>query len=288
MVPSKFITSVLSPDDNNFSWNGYDMYQAVVLGNQQDALAINGGRLMSFDLTNRQIRWTMSNGFNDQPSLVNGVIYAVQNGVLSVRREDTGAQLWMWVPPFDALAGCIIVTVSHVFVSGAATTYAIDLDTHASVWTYPAAGPLALSEGTLYIAGSSGTLTAISLGSAASGGADLELSMTGAHTVGSGSPGSYLVAAEIINAGPSNATNLVFSALIPDGFGVESTSANCSFAGQIVTCGFSGLPVEKRYAEHFSVVPAKAGTYSIAAKVRATQVNPGGADNKAVLQLTVQ
>jgi len=98
------------------------MYQAVVLGNQQDALAINGGRLMSFDLTNRQIRWTMSNGFNDQPSLVNGVIYAVQNGVLSVRREDTGAQLWMWVPPFDALAGCIIVTVSHVFVSGAATS----------------------------------------------------------------------------------------------------------------------------------------------------------------------
>jgi uncharacterized repeat protein (TIGR01451 family) len=230
MVPSKFITSVLSPDDNNFSWNGYDMYQAVVLGNQQDAQAINGGRLMSFDLTNRQIRWTMSNGFNDQPSLVNGVIYAVQNGVLSVRREDTGAQLWMWVPPSDALAGSIIVTVSHVFVSGAATTYAIDLDTHASVWTYPAAGPLALSEGTLYIAGSSGTLTAISLGSAASGGADLELSMTGAHTVGSGSPGSYLVAAEIINAGPSNATNLVFSALIPDGFGVESTSAAASRA----------------------------------------------------------
>ena len=123
---------------------------------------------MSFDLTNRQIRWTMSNGFNDQPSLVNGVIYAVQNGVFECAQGGHRRAAVDAGTPIRCSGRLHIVTVSHVFVSGAATTYAIDLQTTASVCTYPAAGPLALSEGTLYIAGSSGTLTAISLGSAAS------------------------------------------------------------------------------------------------------------------------
>jgi len=49
-------------------------------------------------------------------------------------------------------------------VSTAANTYAVDLASHAQVWTYPAGGQLALSaQGILFIAQSSGKLTAVSM-----------------------------------------------------------------------------------------------------------------------------
>jgi hypothetical protein len=45
----------------------------------------------------------------------------------------------------------------------------VDLVTHESVWSYPVAGHLALADGTLYVASSDGTLTAITTGPNPSG-----------------------------------------------------------------------------------------------------------------------
>ena len=51
-----------------------------------------------------------------------------------------------------------------LLVSTAANTYAVDLATHAHVWSYPAGGQLALSaQGIVFIAQSSGKLTAVSM-----------------------------------------------------------------------------------------------------------------------------
>ena len=63
--------------------------------------------------------------------------------------EATGNQLWTWSAPGDVLAGPVAATDSHVFVCGASTTYAIDIDTHQVIWSYPSAGALTLSEGQL-------------------------------------------------------------------------------------------------------------------------------------------
>jgi hypothetical protein len=58
----------------------------------------------------------------------------------------------------------MIVTDSHVLISGQNNTYAVNLATHSTDWTYPASGALALSDGVLYIAGTTGTVVAIDIG----------------------------------------------------------------------------------------------------------------------------
>jgi outer membrane protein assembly factor BamB len=148
-----------SIDDPNFVWTGYDMGQAPALGSQNDALVFNGRRLLSFDLQGRRIRWTQTDDYSSQPSIAGDVIYVVNNGALAALDEATGSRLWTWSAPSDVLAGPVAVTDSHVFVCGASTTYAVDVDTHQMVWSYSSAGALTLSEGQLLIAGSTGLLT---------------------------------------------------------------------------------------------------------------------------------
>jgi outer membrane protein assembly factor BamB len=127
-----------------------------------DVIAIHDGRLISFDTVQGSIRWQVASQFTGQPSLAFDQIYAVDNGHLVVLDELTHAELWSWQAPAGALAGPMIVTDTHLFASTAQTVYAVDLATHQSVWSYPVAGHLALSEGTLYVAAADGTLTAFS------------------------------------------------------------------------------------------------------------------------------
>lgn len=145
-------------DDPNFSWSGWSMNLAPVLGGANDVLAIQNRRLISFDLANRNIRWEISRSFSGQPSVAGGVIYAIDGGVLTALNETTGQTVWTWG---SGLSGTLIITKSHVLVGSTSTTYAVDLATHQATWSYGAGGQLALSQNTLYIANSSGTLTAL-------------------------------------------------------------------------------------------------------------------------------
>ena len=58
----------------------------------------------------------------------------------------------------------MIVTDSHVLISGGANVYAVNLTTHLADWTFNASGHLALSESVLYIAGADGKLSAVDMG----------------------------------------------------------------------------------------------------------------------------
>jgi hypothetical protein len=270
--------------DPNFNWNGYSMNLAPVLGTQNDVIVFNGGRLVSFDLANRKIRWTVQDGFNSQPSLTNGVVYAVNNGALSVRREDTGAAIWGWAPPSDALDGPVIVTDSHVFVSGASTTYAVDLTTRTAVWSYPQGGALALSEGTLYIAGSNGLLTAIAVGDQTVGGANLRLSLK-SEWIASEASGHFAYRARISNQGPSNATSVNLSIRVPRGLGVSQLDRACRFARQVINCRYNSLAADQAQTATFNLVPARAGAFTVAGKVSATQLDPVLRNNHDVSQV---
>jgi outer membrane protein assembly factor BamB len=273
--------------DPNFVWTGWSMYQAPAIGTQNDALVFNGSRLLSFDLQKHRIRWTQAAGYASQPSVANGTIYIVNNGTLAALDESTGRQLWMWSTPADALSGPVAVTDSHVFVCGHSTTYAIDVDTHQMVWNYPDAGALTLSEGQLLIAGSTGTLTDISLGTWTGGGANLKETLSDRH-IGIGKPGIYEFLATTQNRGPSNATRVTVTVKVPVSFGVQSMGSGCTLSGHDIICSYSGVSSGMTEQSRFALVPAKAGNYSVVAQAAATQADPFARNNIALAHLVVQ
>jgi hypothetical protein len=152
--------TVASVVDPVFNWTGYTMNSAVVLGTNHDAFTINGGRIVCWNTTTPSIAWSQTANYAGQPTLANGVIYTLNGGTLDALNEQTGNSLWQWSPSGGGLTGTMIATNSDLFVQTATTTYAIDLASHESVWSYPISGALTLSEGELYVAGSDGTLTA--------------------------------------------------------------------------------------------------------------------------------
>jgi outer membrane protein assembly factor BamB len=129
----------------------------VYAGNLSNAAA-NG--IVAFDTVNKSVRWSASGGFSGNPAYADGYLFAANNATnkMEVRRESDGGIEWSWAAPatdptFDS---DVLLTKNLVFVSTTTTTYAIDRTTHAMVWSYQAAGKLALSaNGILYIKGTS-------------------------------------------------------------------------------------------------------------------------------------
>jgi len=148
--------------DPDFAWDGWSMNEAPVVAGACVA-AIHDGRLLLFDPDQRSIRWQLHRNFKGQAAVGHKEIYAVDAGHLAVVDKATGADVWSWQPPEGALQGQMIVTESHVLASTASNVYAVDIRTRQSVWSYPAAGTLALAEGTLYVVSPSGVLTAITM-----------------------------------------------------------------------------------------------------------------------------
>jgi hypothetical protein len=150
--------------DPGFVWDGWSMNTAPTLGGASNVLATNGGRLISFDLASRSIGYALAGSFRGQPTVAGGVVYVANNGQVEARAEGNGSLQWSWTPPDGPPVGPMIATKNLLLVSTAANTYAVDLTSHAQVWTYPAGGHLALSaQGILFIAQSSGKLTAVSV-----------------------------------------------------------------------------------------------------------------------------
>ena len=133
-----------------------------------------GASLVDFNTNTQAVSWSHVGGFFSNPAYANGVIYIVNSPLgdgqadLEAVSESTGALLWSWPLPQPANIGATVynnsflITNNLAFVSTnltgtplsnvSATTYAIDLGTQQEVWSYPAAGDLALSaNGVLYI-----------------------------------------------------------------------------------------------------------------------------------------
>ncbi len=151
--------------DPVYSWNGYTMNSAVVLGPNHEAFTINGGRLVSWntqlDSTHTpKIRWSLTSSFSGQPSLSKGHLYVVNNGALNVLAATTGKTVWTWTPPSGSLAGPLIVTDNLVFASTGTETYAISIGGRKAIWSYAVSGVMAFSDGSLYVAGSDGNVYA--------------------------------------------------------------------------------------------------------------------------------
>jgi len=150
--------------DPGFVWDGWSMNTAPTLGGAANVLATNGGRLISFSLSSRSIGYALAGSFRGQPTVANGAVYVANGTRVEARNESDGSLQWSWAPPEGQPTGPMIATKNLLLVSTVANTYAVDLASHAPVWTYPAGGTLALSaQGILFIAQSSGKLTAVSV-----------------------------------------------------------------------------------------------------------------------------
>jgi uncharacterized repeat protein (TIGR01451 family) len=276
--------NVFTIGDTGFVWNGWSMDQAPVLGDQNDVLVINGGRLISFDLTNRIVRWQISGGFANQPSVAKGAIYAIANGALTVRDETTGTQLWAWGTPSGSLTGPVIVTDSHAFVRTATSVYAVGLATRTAVWSYPASGHMALADGTLYIAGVAGSLTAIS---AAASTSDISVALVNnPDPAWRKKPLTYT--ATVSNLGPTSATQITLSIKLPSDMAVVSISAGCTMTNSQVTCTYPSLAYGSKISAAAVVIPLKHGTYSATASVTAYEHDPIVGNNSASLTTRIR
>ncbi len=146
----------------------HELNQAVVAVDANSALLLdrrnlNGSprdnTISMVDLNTRQIRWQATGQFTAHPVAARGVVYVGNHKTQSIEARDvtSGAVLWSWALPAqndDAFGDNLIVTNNLLFVSAKHNTWALDLASHQSVWSYQFAGKLALSgQGVLYILG---------------------------------------------------------------------------------------------------------------------------------------
>jgi len=153
IIDRKYGTRAAFIRDSRFDWHGWSMNLAPVIGSLNDVLVIQDGRLLSFDVQNKTIGWEIPGGFSGMPSVAEGVIYVVRNGMLEARDEATGNLIWDWTPPEGSLKSPMIVTQTHVIACTSTNTYTIELLSRESDWSYQASGCLSLGNDTLYIAG---------------------------------------------------------------------------------------------------------------------------------------
>ncbi len=171
--------------DPTFTNYLYQIGGSAVLGAPNSVFAaaysngyLNGGAignaLVHFNLQSNTADWTIGGDYPQTPAYDSGIVYAVNNNPLRLeaRSEADGTLIWSWTPPARGDTGFVsevLLTNNTVIVSTNLSTYAIDRSTHHAVWSYPAAGNLALSpNGILYIEGygapgSTATLTAINV-----------------------------------------------------------------------------------------------------------------------------
>lgn len=147
-------------------WTGARPGPAAVLAPPTTVFGIDERTVVAFDTAALQTRWSVSGSFYRNPGYDKGSVFIPNDltRTLEVRDAANGALLWSWQPDRPADFGSdVLVTNNLVFVSTKLATYAIDRTTHATVWSYPAAGTLALTpNGTLFIK-SMTALVAISL-----------------------------------------------------------------------------------------------------------------------------
>jgi len=104
--------------------------------------------------------------------VANGVVYVTDGNAMSALSEADGSSVWSWTPADgQAPLGRSIVTDNLLLTSTGSHVYGINLATGTTAWSLPVAGNLALSDGVLYVATNSGSITAVAVPEPGLGGA---------------------------------------------------------------------------------------------------------------------
>jgi hypothetical protein len=150
--------------DPDFNWVGWSMNTAPVLGSRDNLLATQSGRVISFDLSGRQIGWERRASYTGTVTVAGGVVYVINGNEVEALSEVDGSVQWYWQPPAGSPTRTLVVTENLLLVSTATRIYAVDLAARRTVWAHDASGHLAVSaQGTLFVAQQDGRLVAIRL-----------------------------------------------------------------------------------------------------------------------------
>ena len=78
-------------------------------------------------------------------------MYASDEGRLDALDASTGQLSWSFAGD-GQLAFAPVIAAGHVYVASYWNVYAVDLATHAQVWSAPVGGPIAIGSGVLLVA----------------------------------------------------------------------------------------------------------------------------------------
>ncbi|MPQ59700.1 PQQ-binding-like beta-propeller repeat protein [Duganella sp. FT27W] len=133
-------------------------------GNYNSSSGVTSYSLTRFDIAKSFIDWRVTGSYGISPAYSAGVLYALNTNPFRVeaRAEADGALQWSWTPQLNtesSFYGPAVVTKNLLFVSTNRVTYAIDKVTRKTVWSYPMAGLLSISQnGVLYIQSADATV----------------------------------------------------------------------------------------------------------------------------------
>lgn len=138
--------------DDIFSIASAFKNQKPVIGNRNNVLLANK-QIVSVDITSGTVTWRSKPVKDEYGSIVagNGNVYASSENTLYVFNETTGHLKWQWEMDRN-IEFNMVVTLTHIFISGYKKTIALDLTTREVVWNYDKGGALAIGpDGALYI-----------------------------------------------------------------------------------------------------------------------------------------
>jgi outer membrane protein assembly factor BamB len=139
-----------------WNWAGWSMDTAPVFGSAY-AYVISPPDLYAVNPATHAVAWTASGAYHGVPATANGAVYALTGGSLIVRDAATGALLWSFVGDAN-LTYPPVIAAGFVYVASDNNVYAVDITSHAQVWTAPSGGWLAVASGRLLVSRQDGTL----------------------------------------------------------------------------------------------------------------------------------
>jgi hypothetical protein len=112
--------------------------------------------LYAIDLDQRSFLWIDSlvpHGYGKSPAMCGDYLYVTHWGYLQTYNRFTGEKLWTFAGD-DSLRYAPVIANGYLFVGSLRNTYALDLNTHQVVWTYPVGGWLTVSDKYLFVSDS--------------------------------------------------------------------------------------------------------------------------------------
>ena len=132
---------------------GYNASTPTVVS-PNEAYVPYANTITQFDPANNYATWQYKilNGSvaNQGMAVGNSALYANLGSSVTAIDRKTGNFLWAW-PTSDFTTSNLVLTNTHLFVASSTTTYAISLATHATDWSAPYGGLLALDSGYLFV-----------------------------------------------------------------------------------------------------------------------------------------
>lgn len=144
------VATLLAPNGGGFGAS------TPTVVNRNEVYVPIGSLVTQFDPANRFATWDYqgsTGSANHGIAVDDEAVFLAFTNSLDVVDRQTGQLLWRWASP-TALTNNVVLTDTHVFVSGNNNTYGISLNTQAMDWTAPFGGSLAAVENHLFISDS--------------------------------------------------------------------------------------------------------------------------------------